>query len=87
MPKQIPKWIRNLNRKRKLKNTEGKHEFCFKKDCQNGEAFSKYNPKPKSLKQRTEMLDYTKIKHLCIAKTAVNQTKDISQAKDIFLNV
>ena len=50
--KTNPKWIRNLNRKRKLKNTEGKHEFCFLKDCQNGEAFSKYNPKPKSHKTK-----------------------------------
>ena len=52
--KTNPKWIRNLNRKRKLKNTERKHEFFFflKKDCQNGEAFSKYNPKPKSHKTK-----------------------------------
>ena len=29
--KTNPKWIRNLNRKRKLKNTERKHEFFLKK--------------------------------------------------------
>ena len=51
-----------------------------------GNPFLNITLNPKAIKQRTEMFDYTKIKHFCIAKTAINQ-RYISQAKDIFLNV
>lgn len=48
-----------------------------------GKPFLNITLNPKAIKQRTEMFDYTKIKHFCIAKTAINQ-RYISQAKDIF---
>ena len=48
--KTNPKWLRNLNIKRKLKNTERKHEFFFKNNniIRVGKPFLNItlNPKP-----------------------------------------
>lgn len=53
-----------------------------------GKPFLNITLNPKAIKQRTEMFNYTKIKHFCIAKTVVNQTKDIyHRQKNISLNV
>lgn len=58
--------------------------FVLKKIVRMGKPSLNITLNPKAIKQRTEMLDYTKIKHLCIAKTAVNQTKDIYHRQKIF---
>lgn len=49
-----------------------------------GKPFLNITLNPKAIKQKTEIFNYIKIKHFCIAKTAVNQTEDTHHRQKLF---
>lgn len=49
-----------------------------------GKSFLNITLDPETIKQKREIFNYIKIKHSCVAKTTVNQTKDTYHRRTIF---
>lgn len=84
--KTNPKWIRNLNRKRTLENTKGKHKWVFKEydEIRVGKPFLNITVNPKAIKQKTNIRPPKNKTFLHSQNHNKPNQRHISRAKDIF---
>lgn len=84
--KTNPKWIRNLNRKRKLENTKRKHKWVFKEYDRigMGKPFLNITVNPEAIKQKANIQPHKNKTFLHSQNHKKSTQRHRSWAKDIF---
>lgn len=81
-----PKWIRNLNRKRRLEKTKGKHKWAFKEyeRIRVGKPFLNITVNPEAIKQKSNIQPPKNRTFLHSPNCDKSNQRHVSWAKNIF---